>query len=187
MAIATFSNSSQEPFVADITYIAGKQIHLLPGFKVINGGKFHGKIEDMGECKVLEGIYDIFNLPNNNSFRYLAINTNADSINSQINILKTDSVNSNKANKFGSPEASGLIENSISIYPNPTCGIVNVQCNNDLPFRVEITNLLGENIYSSNIVTINIKVNLTPYGKGIYFIKISDENSVLRTDKIIYK
>ncbi len=89
--------------------------------------------------------------------------TNSNSNSSQLKSTKTDSTffdNKNQNNKL------------ISIYPNPTSGIVNIQCNNDLRFKIEITNILGENIYTSNFITNNIGINLTQYGKGIYFIKL---------------
>jgi len=72
-------------------------------------------------------------------------------------------------------------------WDNPTSDIVNVQCNNDLPFRVEITNILGENIYTSDGVTNNIGVNLTQYGKGLYFIKVYDNIKLIKVDKIVYE
>jgi len=160
MAIATVSNTSQEPCTADITYIAGKQIHLLPGFKVINGGKFHGKIEDMGECKAHDGIYDIFNVPYN--IAYLALNNTGDSITPQLKSFKTDTVYSNKTNN---------IEKIISISPNPTSGFITVSYNQNIPFIVEVTNTIGENIYRSKFLSGPVVIDLTKQPKGFYFIK----------------
>ena len=176
MVIATVHNSSQEPCVADVTYIAGKQIHLLPGFKVINGGKFHGKIEDMGECKAHDGIYDIFNVPYN--IAYLALNNTGDSITPQLKSFKTDTVYSYKANN---------IEKIISILPNPTSGIITISYNQNMPFIVEVTNTLGENVYYSEFSTGSVIIDLTKQPKGLYFIKVYDANYLLKVAQIIYQ
>ena len=153
--------------------IAGMQIHLLPGFKVINGGKFHGKIEDMGECKTRDGIYDIFNLPYNSA--YMALNNTGDTTTQQLKSLKNLPANSD----------TNAIENIISILPNPTTGIVFINYNNNVPFKVEIANVLGESIYTANFVTNNNEVDLTQYGKGVYPYKIIVDNQVIMSDKLV--
>ena len=47
------------PCKANVTYKAGREIHLKPGFKVINGAKFHAYIEPVDYCQVKEGNPDV--------------------------------------------------------------------------------------------------------------------------------
>jgi len=72
-------------------------------------------------------------------------------------------------------------------WDNPTSGIVNIQCNNNSSFKIEITNLLGENIFTSDAVINNFKLDLTNYVKGIYFIKVLDNTKLIKVDKIVYE
>ena len=69
------------------------------------------------------------------------------------------------------------IENVISIYPNPTTGIVNIK-NNKIIGDVFITDISGRIIFEDKIQADNLKVNLFGMEKGMYFMKI---------DNFIYK
>lgn len=75
-------------------------------------------------------------------------------------------------------------DNYINIFPNPSGGLITIQLQSNIS-RIEITNILGEKIYSatplfSHLTTIDISNN----SKGIYFIKvISGEN--MYANKII--
>jgi len=83
------------------------------------------------------------------------------------------------------------ITNSINcrIYPNPTKGIIKVEIVG-LSEKSELLlyNLQGEEIYSESIYNdkkhFNKEINLKPFPKGIYFIKIVN-NRFVKTQKII--
>ena len=138
--------------------------------------KFHSKIESIGGCEIREGLYDIYNLPYNSV--YLVSNNTENSISPELKSFITDTIYSDKFN---------ITQNIITIYPNPTKGIVYIQSDNNISFRIELTNLLGENIFISDVVICNVKVDLTDYVKGIYFIKVYDNNELIKTDKIVYE
>ncbi|MBI4929554.1 MAG: T9SS type A sorting domain-containing protein [Bacteroidetes bacterium] len=62
---------------------------------------------------------------------------------------------------------------SIKIFPNPVSSILYIQSPTDLLKSIELYNLFGikiyDNLYSS---TKNIGIDISPFTKGIYFIKI---------------
>lgn len=66
-------------------------------------------------------------------------------------------------------------------------GIVTVSYNQNIPFIVEVTNTIGENIYRSDYSSGSLVIDLTKQPKGLYFIKVSDANSLLKVAQIIYK
>lgn len=68
-----------------------------------------------------------------------------------------------------------------SVYPNPTSGLLNIAMMDDQSVRkVTITNLLGQNILTSENTTIDIS-SLT---KGTYYLKVETESGIV-TQKII--
>ena len=84
-----------------------------------------------------------------------------------------------------------IFEGKISVYPNPTNGILNLDMMGVTPsqYQIKITNILGEIIYvsSENISGIyNDVIDLSNFGKGTYVIQIKNKESVF-TDKILIK
>jgi hypothetical protein len=64
--------------------------------------------------------------------------------------------------------------NGISLFPNPTTGMVNIESNMRI-YGLEIYNLLGERINNISIQNTNniYSTNLTEMAKGIYIVRIS--------------
>jgi hypothetical protein len=84
-----------------------------------------------------------------------------------------------------------IFEGKISVYPNPTNGILNLDMMGVTPseYQIKITNILGEIIYvsSENISGIyNDVIDLSSFGKGTYVIQIKNNESIF-TDKIVIK
>jgi len=82
-----------------------------------------------------------------------------------------------------------VFEGNISLYPNPTNGILNLDMMGVSPseYQITITNILGEVIYSvsRNISGIfNDVIDLSAFGKGTYIVQIENDESVF-TDKIV--
>jgi hypothetical protein len=70
--------------------------------------------------------------------------------------------------------------NTVSIYPNPTTSVLNIKTDSNLK-RATIYSVLGTKILetsSKNITTSNLN-------KGIYLIKIEDENGNISTKRFI--
>jgi len=84
-----------------------------------------------------------------------------------------------------------IFEGKISVYPNPTNGILNLDMMGVTPseYQIKITNILGEIIYvsSENISGIyNDVIDLSSFSKGAYVIQIKNKESVF-TDKIVIR
>ena len=84
-----------------------------------------------------------------------------------------------------------IFEGKISVYPNPTNGILNLDMMGVTPseYQIKFTNILGEIIYvsSENISGIyNDVIDLSSFSKGTYVIQIKNKESVF-TDKIVIR
>ena len=78
---------------------------------------------------------------------------------------------------------STLKSNSFSIYPNPSNDIINISLSKDEIKEIIIFNVYGEKITQKNlIVESNLKVDLTDYSNGTYFI-VAINNDLSRTVK----
>lgn len=65
----------------------------------------------------------------------------------------------------------------VSIYPNPTNGVFNIDLKNEVK-NIKVINILGKVIYNENVSTTAIgttkTVDLTDFANGIYFVNISN-------------
>lgn len=75
--------------------------------------------------------------------------------------------------------------NNISLYPNPTNGIVNIRSNTKL--TIEIYDLLGKVILTTETSSGIENLNITNYPSGIYLIKTTNEQGYSKTFKVIKK
>lgn len=66
--------------------------------------------------------------------------------------------------------------NSISIYPNPTNGIVKIE-STEQDLKIEVINALGQNIISSELKDTSATIDLRNQETGIYFVVLHNENS----------
>lgn len=72
----------------------------------------------------------------------------------------------------------------LSVYPNPTTGILNISLNNS--FSYEIYDLQGRVILNGTSDEFNTELNLDSFSNGVYLVKVSSGNST-QTKKIILK
>lgn len=80
----------------------------------------------------------------------------------------------------------GIEENSeslFSLYPNPTNGLLNIKSITPVS-EITIYNNLGQFLFTSEEKD---QVNISSLIKGIYFVKIKDENGQTETKKVIKK
>jgi len=78
---------------------------------------------------------------------------------------------------------STLKSNSFSIYPNPSNDIINISLSKDEIKEIIIFNVYGEKITQKNlIVESNLKVDLSDYSNGTYFI-VAINNDLSKTVK----
>lgn len=75
-------------------------------------------------------------------------------------------------------------ENNISIYPNPTDGIVNIESNRTID-NISIYAICGKTYSFNNSCNKNCQIDISEYEDGIYFIGIIFEDGSTETLKII--
>ena len=79
-----------------------------------------------------------------------------------------------------------LLEKGLSIYPNPSSGILNIDIAdvNVTVKRVTILNILGKEVFRKENLQSNSTIDLSSLPKGIYFVHINSEYETV-TKKII--
>ncbi len=79
------------------------------------------------------------------------------------------------------------LERSISIYPNPATDFVNIKSNVSEKFKfIEFYNALGQRVYYENTSNISdIKIDVSNFRKGIYFVKVNFESTKMVSSKLI--
>ena len=103
-------------------------------------------------------------------------------------VSNIDNCNSDTAfYNYNSTSLHNELINSLSIFPNPTTGEVNITFFNNAITSLSIENILSENIYNTIISEngyISKQINISSFASGIYFLKIFADNRIL-TKKII--
>jgi hypothetical protein len=73
---------------------------------------------------------------------------------------------------------------NVSVYPNPSDGILHIQSETPLA-GIAIKNILGKEVYACRANTKTLKINLSDLTSGIYIIVISGKNDIIITEKFI--
>ena len=73
--------------------------------------------------------------------------------------------------------------NSISIFPNPTSGLLNINAV-EVNSSVDVYNVIGEKVYSNTLVKGNNVVDLSGLANGAYFVKLNSNGSIT-TKKVV--
>jgi len=178
----------------DVTYRAGKEIILLPGFEVEAGAEFLAYIDPFecdGNGNYIRMAEDtgkprtIFNAPTNYVYHANAGNNAATVSSSSLTAPSVSPAVSKSQN------ATSAFE--FTITPNPTSGIFNVQMSgldNVQMNSIEIYNTLGQAVYQSSSLNslpsggAGWALDLSSHPKGIYFIKVISEGTVY-TEKVV--
>jgi hypothetical protein len=72
---------------------------------------------------------------------------------------------------------------AISIFPNPTTGILNIT-SVEANSSIEIINIIGEKVYTNTLVKGNNVVDLSSLANGSYFLKLNSNNTTT-TKKVV--
>jgi uncharacterized delta-60 repeat protein len=77
--------------------------------------------------------------------------------------------------------------NKITIYPNPSSGIVHFETNNliDEKFSVLLYNTLGQKVYEKKDLVEDGNINLSSLAKGIYFVTFSNDTKTITKTLLI--
>ena len=71
-------------------------------------------------------------------------------------------------------------ENKLSVYPNPTFGLINFQgfSGDTAPVKAEVLNSFGQIVFSETNFKINDAIDISNKAQGMYFIQIKDGSKV---------
>jgi hypothetical protein len=103
------------------------------------------------------------------TYTYTDGNGCSDSANSVITIVDCANINESAAG-------------SLSVYPNPTAGLLNIEASGGLISEVEVISITGKVIYSANVNSSAAQVNINHLSKGVYMVRVKQPtgNSVHR-------
>jgi len=91
--------------------------------------------------------------------------------------------------KLGNGENWGNIDinedvlSTVSVYPNPSNGLININIEDNKDYSIEITNILGEIIILKEINS-NSVIDLGMFGTGTYLVKVSN-SEISKTERIV--
>ncbi|MFA7688371.1 MAG: T9SS type A sorting domain-containing protein, partial [Moheibacter sp.] len=77
------------------------------------------------------------------------------------------------------------LENKITLYPNPTTGIINLQTQQKVN-SVSVYNLMGQKVSFHPLNKENTSIDISNLSSGIYFVEvILNNNKKIKTYKVI--
>lgn len=91
------------------------------------------------------------------------------------------------ANKYAnSTKSVGETSNKISIYPNPTSGMVNIELKDASMTEITLNSIEGKLIHFKKTANVNYYIiDLSPYEKGIYLLNLKTSEGEYIVKKII--
>lgn len=75
---------------------------------------------------------------------------------------------------------------SLSIFPNPTSGVVYISISDKVIDKVEVVDALGNTVLSVECDNNEISIDLTKFGTGVYFVKVTSESDTV-VEKVVLK
>lgn len=82
------------------------------------------------------------------------------------------------------PSSVNNVESSFNIYPNPTKGDLVIELDEALDAELTINNVLGQVVYTEQVNSSVISLDLSSYEKGVYTIELKNENTTI-TEKVV--
>ena len=79
----------------------------------------------------------------------------------------------------------------VSIYPNPTNGLINIDFNviSSLNLEIRINNIIGERLFFNTLKSFegvySKRIDISDYSKGMYFLEIESENRMIKKKIIL--
>lgn len=76
--------------------------------------------------------------------------------------------------------------NMFTLFPNPVKNILNVELIQKSQYSIRITDLTGRVLYSQNMNSSHLELNIDSFNKGVYYLIIEDiESKTSRSEKFI--
>jgi len=115
------------------------------------------------------------NIQGTSKYRYVFYLESDENDSTYIDVVYNHSALSIKDNK----------QHSFVISPNPTSNYVNVKVINGRNYTIQLINILGKEMLKQTILS-DKSIDVSSFDRGVYFIKITDENGVeVKTSKIV--
>jgi hypothetical protein len=100
--------------------------------------------------------------------------------------FSTNNLYSYENNNGSLSSVSDNESNSVSIYPNPTSGSINVEVDNNIINDVVVLDITGKVLMSESVNANNISLDLSSFAKGLYLVKVvTAEDSFVK--KVVLK
>ena len=77
------------------------------------------------------------------------------------------------------------LENSVSIYPNPSQGWINFEMEVEIDGIISIINPLGQTIHQETIKQIQTKIDLNRFENGVYLYRIESDKVLISSGRFI--
>ena len=79
---------------------------------------------------------------------------------------------------------NSFFDTDMQLFPNPTCGIINVQC--DGMKHIAVMNALGQVVYETEPTDAqSAQIDLSGYGSGVYVVRFVTENGLINRQVIV--
>jgi hypothetical protein len=185
-------------------YRGGKEVHLSPGFHAIAGSQFHAYVDPFhcaagGEYRAAAVNNDSSSDNNMQSaVAYAGPTTFAkhtpektqpiEEKSETTTLISQSKTTVSPEQKTISPTVSTVKESKVQILPNPNNGSFEVIISNKEIINVKLTvlNIVGNPILEQQLNGPITRVDISNNAKGIYYVKIEDENGI-KMEKIIYQ
>ena len=154
-----------------------------------NDGGFDGANEELISKEGDAYAFHNFSIPDNiiPDDYTLRIATSSEPINSACGTIEKGEIEDYTVNIIGKSLSNKIEETiSVSVYPNPTRGLINIDLSNKgIVTSVEVLNIHSQVVYSSIEETSTI--DISNQAKGIYFVKITLESGLNGVFKVVKK
>lgn len=80
------------------------------------------------------------------------------------------------------------VKKSVTLYPNPTSSVLNIDLNELKTAKIVIRDILGKVVYNTQTAKTSVQINTNSLLKaGLYFVVVTDENNQSYINKLIVK
>jgi hypothetical protein len=100
-------------------------------------------------------------------------------------VLQEDEILFNDKWAFTTSTNSGA-KSTVQVYPNPFSNALTIE-NMENTSKVEISNILGQTVYSNKTFESNLTISTQELNGGIYFVRITDANNQVVTKRMVKK
>lgn len=137
----------------NVTFVAGTSVSLKPGFS--SGNNFRAYLDDCDDGIIIQRI-------------------------AKDETELEDTVADIEHSEQKRTMLSHQLEGKFIIYPNPTTGIININVqtlNQDESLQLRVFDVFGKEIINQPINnSIHQQIDVSPYGKGVYFLQVINHN-----------